>query len=86
MKPSAEKANDDNVNWDMVYQRACRQKACAIQMCLSRHKYQESKCQAEIDAYKACCTKARGRDEASRQQRHDASASSSINATNEHVT
>lgn len=32
----------------------CHPLACAIQTCLANHQYQESRCRAELDAYKQC--------------------------------
>ncbi|XP_069978194.1 cx9C motif-containing protein 4 isoform X1 [Penaeus vannamei] len=35
----------------------CQKQACAIQYCLQKNKYQESACQAEIEALRNCCKK-----------------------------
>lgn len=35
----------------------CQKQACAIQYCLQRNSYQESKCQVELLALKDCCKK-----------------------------
>ncbi len=48
-----------DIDWDPIYELKCKKQACAIQWCLSRKNYQEKKCQAELDAYKNCCAKAK---------------------------
>uniref|UniRef100_M4B4Z9 Cx9C motif-containing protein 4, mitochondrial n=1 Tax=Hyaloperonospora arabidopsidis (strain Emoy2) TaxID=559515 RepID=M4B4Z9_HYAAE len=39
-------------------ERVCKKQACAIQFCLQRHGYQESKCAAVIKQYYDCCAAA----------------------------
>lgn len=38
-------------------EQQCKPQACAIQDCLKRRRYDESKCTAAIDALYACCAK-----------------------------
>lgn len=39
-------------------ERVCKKQACAIQFCLQRRNYQESKCAEVIKRYYDCCAAA----------------------------
>ncbi|UIZ29569.1 hypothetical protein KXD40_002996 [Peronospora effusa] len=48
-------------------ERVCKKQACAIQFCLQRHDYQESKCAAVIKQYYNCCAAAMEAEEKTRK-------------------
>ncbi|KZZ97988.1 mtcp1 [Ascosphaera apis ARSEF 7405] len=40
---------------DIATDPPCHARACAIQNCLNKNGFQESKCQAQVDALYECC-------------------------------
>ncbi|KAJ5154902.1 uncharacterized protein N7500_010341 [Penicillium coprophilum] len=45
----------DNLKQDLSHDQPCHPRACAIQDCLQKNSFDESKCQAQIDALYECC-------------------------------
>ncbi|PVH74722.1 DUF1903-domain-containing protein [Cadophora sp. DSE1049] len=44
-------------NNDLVTDPPCHSRACAIQDCLAKNSYNESKCRSQVDALYDCCNK-----------------------------
>nr|OQO23597.1 hypothetical protein B0A51_08099 [Rachicladosporium sp. CCFEE 5018] len=43
------------VEKDVKFDPPCHPRACAIQACIQRNGYDESKCQKQVDALYECC-------------------------------